>query len=165
MFPISIDDTPILAFILGDGHLLLNLVLFDEFNRPVLHIKNNQLYYSTIPWDIQLVGTTLTVREAHKKILVEIIFSPPNKVTITRGRFLRNGVEILVRPENILITNNAFVISGCRAHNTLGGLILGPHDKHMGGFMAVEAIPRYLGDRKDALRFEREYQLDQQATS
>ena len=165
MFPISIDGTPILAFILGDGHLLLNLVLFDEFNQPVLHIKNNQLFYSVIPWDIQLVGTTLTVREAHKKVLIEINFSPPNKVTITRGRFMRNGVEILVRPDNILITNNALVISRCRSLNTLGGLILGPHDKPLSGFMAVETIPRYLGDRKEALRFERECQLDNKTES
>lgn len=165
MFPISVDGTPLLAFILGDGHLLLNLDIFNEFNKPILHIKNNQLYYSAIPWDIQLIGTTLTVREAHKKILVEIEFLPPNKVIINRGRFLRNGVEILVRPENILITNNAMVLSGCHAHNCLGGLILGPHEKPMGGFMAIDSIPRYLGDRKEALRFERECQLYKQSQS
>ena len=163
IIPISVDGTPLVGFVLGDGHLLLNLVLFDEFNQPILHIKNNQLYYSVIPWDIQLVGTILTVREAPKKILVEIEFSPPNKVTISRGRFLRNGVEILVRPENILITNNAFVISGCHVHNSVGGLILGPHEKSIGGFMAIGSIPRYLGDRNEALRFVRECHLEKQS--
>lgn len=158
MVPISIDGVALIGFILGDEHLLLNIVAFDEFNAPVLHIKNNQLYYSTSPWDIQLVGTTLTVREAHRKILLELEFSPPNKVTVTRGRFLRNGIEVLVRPKNILITNNAHYISGCHAHNCHGGLILGYHEQPMSGFMEINSIPRYLGDRSTALLFEQECQ-------
>lgn len=156
MVPISVDGTPLIGLIIADGHLLLNLVIFDEFNNPVLHIKNNQLYYSTEPWDIQLIGTKLTIREAHRKILIEIIFKPPNKVIINRGRFLRNGVEILVKPEHILITNNSTVISGCSTSNCYGGLIIGYHDKPIGGFLGLPYIPRYLGDRSKALEFERE---------
>lgn len=158
MVPISIDGIALVGLILGDGHLLLNFVAFDEFNVPVLHIKNNQLIYSMNSWDVQLVGTTLTLREAHRKILLEIEFAPPNKVVIKRGRFLRNGVEVLVRPDNILVSNNSTYISGCHAHNCHGGLILGHHDRPMGGFMAIESIPRYLGDRKAALKFEKECQ-------
>ncbi len=156
MVPISVDGTPLIGLILADGHLLLNLVIFDEFNTPVLQIKNNQLFFSTDPWDIQLIGTTLTVREAHRKILIEINFQPPNKVVINRGRFLRNGVEILVRPNNILVTNNAMVISGSHAHNCNGGLLIGHHENQMGGFMAIGGVPRYLGDRREALKFEKE---------
>lgn len=156
MVPISVDGTPLIGLIIADGHLLLNLVIFDEYNNPVLHIKNNQLYYSTEPWDIQLVGTKLTIREAHRKILIEINFQPPSKVIISRGRFLRNGVEILVRPENILITNNSCLISACHAHNCHGGLIIGYHEHPMGGFMALGGIPRYLGNLSEALSFERE---------
>lgn len=156
MVPISVDGTPLIGLILADGHLLLNVVIFDEFNAPVLHIKNNQLYYSTSPWDIQLVGTKLTVREAQRKILLEIDFYPPNRVVIERGRFLRNGVEVLVRPSNLLVTNNSTLLSGNHAHNCYGGLIIGYHEKPIGGFMAIAGVPRYLGDRKEALKFERE---------
>lgn len=156
MVPISVDGTPLVGFIMGDGHLLLNLIIFDEFNCPVLHIKNNQLYYSVSPWDIQLIGKTLLIREAQRKILIEIEFQPPNKVVINRGRFLRNGVEILVRPTNILITNNLTLISDCHAHNCYGGLIIGHHDKQIGGCMAFPNVPRYLGDRSEALKFEKE---------
>jgi len=154
--PISVDGTPLIGFIMADGYLLLNLVVFDEFNVPILHIKNNQLYYSIAPWDIQLVGTKLTVREAHRKILVEIDFKPPNKVVIERGRFLRNGVEVLVKPSNLLITNNATVIKDCHAHNCYGGLVIGHHKQPLGGFLRIENVPRYLGDRTKALEFERE---------
>jgi hypothetical protein len=62
----------------------------------------------------------------------------------------------LVRPSNILITNNSTLISGCRAHNCYGGLIVGHHEKPLGGFMALGSLPRYLGDRTEALKFERE---------
>ncbi|WP_440879035.1 hypothetical protein [Vibrio natriegens] len=156
MVPVSVDGTPLIGLILADGHLLLNLVIFDEYNVPVLHIKNNQLFYSTSPWDIQLVGKKLTIREAHKKILFEIEFFPPNRAVINRGRLLRNGVEILIRPSNILVTNNSTLLSGNHAHNCYGGLIIGYHDKPVGGFIALQNVPRYLGDRTDALKFERE---------
>lgn len=156
MVPLSIDGVALLAFLLADGHLLLNVVVFDECNVPVLHIKNNQLYYSSIPWDIQLVGTTLTIREAHRKILLEVEFQPPNKITVNRGRFLRNGIEVLVRPENIFITNNSCYVSDCHAHNCYGGLILGHHEKPIAGFMTIEGVQRYLGDKSAALQFEKE---------
>jgi hypothetical protein len=159
MVPISIDGLPLVGFVLGDGHLLLNLAVFDEYNVLVLQIKDNHLYYSTVPWDIQLVGTTLRIREAHRKILLEVEFKPPNKVTISRGRFLRNGVEVLVRPDSILISNNGMYIRGNHAHNCYGGLILGRHETPMPGFLAVDNISRYLGDRKTVLEFTREYQL------
>lgn len=62
----------------------------------------------------------------------------------------------MVRPTNILVTNNATVLSGCHAHNCYGGLIIGHHDKPIGGFMRLDGISRYLGDRKEALKFEKE---------
>ncbi|MEQ5140318.1 hypothetical protein [Proteus vulgaris] len=155
MVPVSVDGIPLIGFILTDGHLLLNIVIFDEFNQPILHIKNNQLFYSISPWDIQLVGKKLTIREAHKKILLEIQFLPPNKIVINRGRLLCNGVEILIRPTNILITNNATIIQKCSAINCYGGLIIGHHNNPIGGFMSLQQIPRYLGNTNEALIFEK----------
>jgi len=156
MIPLSVDGVPLIGLILADGHFLLNLVIFNEYNSPVLHIKNNQLIYKPSAWDIQLIGTTLTVRENHRKILIEIQFCPPNKVIFKRGRFLRNGVEILIRPTNILITNNSTLIANCTAKNCLGGLIIGHHENPISGFFALDGINRYLGPNKEALKFEKE---------
>ena len=156
MVPLSIDGVWLVGFVLGDAHLLLNLLVFNEYNVPILRINDNQLYYSTAPWDIQLVGTTLMIREAHRKILLEVEFSPPDKVIISRGRFLLNGIEVLVRPDDILLTNNSFRISGNQACNCSFGLMLWYHEMPMSGFFAMEGIPRYLGDRKAALEFEKE---------
>ena len=157
MVPVSIDGIPIIGLVLADGHLLLNVVAFNEFNEPVLHIKNNQLYYSVTPWDIQLVGTKLTIREGHGKILLELQFAPPNEVHVLRGRLLCNGVEVLIRPSHILVTNNSCLVQGCTAINCHGGLIIGHHQRPMSGFLALNSVPRYLGDRQAALEFEREH--------
>lgn len=157
MVPVSVDGIPLIGLVIADGHLLLNFVAFNEFNEPVLHIKNNQLYYSISPWDIQLVGTRLTVREGHGKILLELRFAPPNEVHVLRGRLLCNGVEVLIRPSHILVTNNSCIVSGCTAVNCYGGLIIGHHSRPMSGFFAMGSVPRYLGDRSAALEFEREY--------
>jgi hypothetical protein len=156
MVPISVDQVPLLGFILGDGHLLLNLNLFDEFNRPVLRIRNNELIFKPDLWDVELVGRRLVVREASRKVLVDIAFEVPNRIVVQRGRFLCNGVEILVRPDHVLVTNNCTLVNGNTALNCPGGLVIGPHDPPLGGFMALPSVPRYLGDPGEAQRWARE---------
>ncbi|WP_223464372.1 cell division protein [Pseudomonas sp. GL-RE-26] len=155
---IVVDNLPLVGFVLTDGHLLLNLVVFDEYNNKVLHIKNNQLFYTTIPWDIQLIGTTLTIREAHRKILLEIDFSPPNKITINKGRFLCNGLEILIRPTNILITNNSAHFSDNRTNNCHAGIVIGSSEQFPSCAIRMASVSRYTFDRAEALKFEKECQ-------
>lgn len=149
--PILIDGIPIVAFILQDNQLLLNVNIFDEFNQIVMRIVNNELSYTTSPWDIQLVGTTLTIREKVRKFLLRIKFEPPNKIFIEKARLLCNGVEILVDEDSILITNNNTLIRGCKANNCHGGLIIG--GKPIGGFMYIGQVPRYLGDSKKSIEW------------
>ena len=88
-----------IAFVLEDGHFLLNLCIFDEHNFPVLVICDNRLIYTTQPWDIQLIGRNLVIREARRRILVDIDFDVPSRIVINRGRFLLNGVELLSVPK------------------------------------------------------------------
>lgn len=154
--PISVDGIPLIGFVLGDGHLLANLNLFDEFNNLVLRIFNNELIYHPETWDIELIGRNLVIREAQRKILIDVSFEVPNRIIINRGRFLCNGVEILVRPDHILITNNTCLVQKNTAHNCAGGLVIGRHDKPMGGFMCIPTVPRYLGDRSEAIRWAKE---------
>jgi trigger factor len=149
--PLIVDGIPLIGFVLEDGHLLLNLNLFDRFNNIVLKIINNHLFYSINPWDIQLVGKTLIIREKARQFLIRIIFKPPNKIIIDKGKFLSNGVEILIDSDHILVTNNNVLIRGCCATNCHGGLIIGPTPMPIGGFMSLQNIDRYLGDSKASL--------------
>lgn len=148
LLPVSIDGTPLLAFVLGDGHLLLNLNIFDEYNHLILQIKNNQLLQSAAPWDIQLVGHNLVVREAERKMLVDIAFEPPSRIVINRGRFLRNGVEILLRPDRIVIANNGATFSGIHTRNWPAGIVIGPHEQPLSAIIAMKQVPRYNHDKK-----------------
>lgn len=149
--PLMVDGIPLVGFILEDGHLLLNIIVFDRFNNIVLRIVNNQLFYSVSPWDIDFSGSTITIREKPLHFLTRITFEPPNKVTIDKGRFLCNGVEILVQSDYILVTNNNMLVQGCSAFNCHGGLIIGSTAIPIGGFMHFQNIDRYLGDTKASL--------------
>lgn len=149
--PLMVDGIPLIGFVLEDGHLLMNTILFDCFNNIVLRIVNNQLFYSISPWDIDFIGRTLIIREKPRHFLTRMTFEPPNKVTIDKGRFLCNGVEILVESDYILVTNNSTLIQGCSAFNCHGGLIIGSTPIPMGGFMRFQSIDRYLGDTKASL--------------
>jgi trigger factor len=149
--PLIVDGIPLIGFVLEDGHLLLNLNLFDRFNNVVLKIINNHLFYSISPWDIQLVRKTLIIREKARQFLIRITFKPPNKVVINKGRFLCNGVEILVDDDHILVTNNKMLLRGCAAVNCHGGLIIGSTPVPIGGFMSLQGVDRYLGDSKASL--------------
>jgi trigger factor len=148
LLPVSVDGTPLLAFVLGDGHLLLDLNIFDEFNQPVLLIKNNQLIQSVASWDIKLTGTNLLVREAERKILVDISFEPPHRISINRGRFLKNGVEILIRPNQVIIANNGATFSGIAATNWPAGIVIGPHEKRISAIISLARVSRYRHEQK-----------------
>lgn len=157
---IIVDGIPLIGFIMQDEQLLLNINLFDEYNQEVLRIVNNQLFYSTSPWDIQLVGKTLTIREKARQFLIRFTFEPPNKIIIDKGRFLCNGVEILVDTDKILITNNNTLIRGCSAINCHGGLIIGRLFQPIGGFMRVTHVNRYFGNSKESLAWAKSIKED-----
>jgi len=148
-----IDGTVLIGFHFEDGHVLLNMLLLDENNICIMQIVKNQLVFSIDPWDVQLIGTTLTIRSAAREILVEIIFSPPNKVIINRGRILFNGIEMLIKPTHIFILNNSFTLSGALISESNYGMMLGEPFKP--GAFVIKKIRRYGIDRKAALAEEK----------
>lgn len=77
IIPLSIDDIPIIGFIMSEGHLLLTLNLFDDHNNFILRVINNHLIYSISPWDIEFVGRNLIIREAKSNIFIDIKFEVP----------------------------------------------------------------------------------------
>ena len=126
--PVMVDGIPLIGFVIQDNHILLNVNLFDRENNPLLSIINNQLIYNINAWDIQLVGTKLTIREKERVILLEIDFKPPNKVVITRGSLYCNGVEVKINGDELRINESGFTSGnkfwcnvgigiGSRSHN------------------------------------------------
>jgi len=150
--PLVVDGIPLLAYTLESGHLLLSAKVFDQFNMLVMEIHENHLVYTTSPWDIEVTGRTITIRENKREFLVRMTFDPPNRVTIDRARFLFNGVEILVDEDSILITNNNTLLQRNTAMNCAAGLIVG-YNSGISGFMALPHLNRYLGDSVQSKRW------------
>jgi hypothetical protein len=153
---IRIDGYPVLAVILGDGHFLLTLTVFDDCNRIILQIVNNELVINLLAWDIEVVGTRLILRTGLGKILFDIRFALPNTIVIERGRFLRNGVELLVAPKWAAVLNNRVVFRSCRIHNCGSGLVLGEDLAPPGGAVRISGIRRYDWNRKEAISWAKE---------
>lgn len=146
-----IDGIVIVGFVLIDGHLLLHLQLFDEYNNPVATIHNNELIYSTSPWDIKLTGRNLVIRAAERSVLVDMQFDVPNRIVIRRGRVLCNGMEIVVQPDYVLIVNSDTLLRNVSADGFPFGLVFGPVEVPQAAFQ-IKNIPRYANDTIAAMR-------------
>lgn len=151
--PLIIDDISIVSFVLSEGQLLLNLNLFDSFNNYLLRIIDNELVYSVNPWDIEFIGRNLIIREAKGNIFIDILFEVPNKILIKRGRFILNGVEVIITPDFAHVIN-AIKISAIRVENFRGGLVIGRNEKNITGAIPVPIVPRgYLQEFMPIPRF------------
>jgi len=105
LLAIVIDSVPLVGFTMLKNQLLLNVFLFDRFNNPIINIWENHIVFKPDLWDVELVGSRLTIRERKNDILIEFKFTPPNKVSISRGKLYLNGVKLI-------IDNNGLSISG-----------------------------------------------------
>jgi hypothetical protein len=152
---VQVDGEPLVAFRFEDGHYLLNMLLFNEANEPVLQILDNELIYSAEPWDIELVGTRLTVRVAAGKIFIDIVFEPPATVRF----LLLNGIELYIRPTFILLVNSGDLIRQLKASGTSIGLNIG-YDGRPSAF-GFRRVPRYQIDRRAALKRARKQVKEQ----
>ena len=122
LIPVSIDDHDLLsAAVDPEGNLFLTLEIFDQCNLPLLIINQNVLLMWTDKWDIAFQSQTLTIREQARDILFEIVFEPPNKISIPRGRLFFNGIEVVIRKEHIFVANSQALLS----HNTMVGPAIG----------------------------------------
>ena len=89
-----------------------------------------------------MISRNLIVREESRKILIDITFEVPNRIVINRGRFLRNGVELIVQPEKVVIMNNQATFSGIVVKNIYGGVLIGPHEEPISAIIKVLKVPR-----------------------
>jgi hypothetical protein len=67
-----------------------------------------------------------------------------------------NGVEILVRPDHVLILNGPTLIRGSQAEGAQFGFVLGNQDVLGSDMVRIRDLNRYLGDRSEVLAWARE---------
>jgi hypothetical protein len=122
--PLLIDDTPVVLFRVEDGQPLLTVQLIDSANRLLVQIIDSELVYWIRPWDVEFEAQTLTVRSGPGDIFVSIEFDPPGGVSINRAHIFRNGIEVDVTPDRIMVLPNQCSIAGSTVVNAVGGLCL-----------------------------------------
>jgi len=99
---ISISAEPILWFNFDKGHLLLNISLYDDENKLILKIRDNELVYSTTLWDVTFVGKTLTIKTAARETALILTVSPnENTIHVEKANFYSNGLCINVNDSGI----------------------------------------------------------------
>jgi hypothetical protein len=143
---VSVDDFDLVWFrIDNSGRLFFNATLFDQNNVPLLLIRENALVYRVDTWDLEFKTRTLTIREAARKILLEMEFLPPHEVVIHRARLLCNGVEILVRKSYVFVVNSGQLLVKCSSLDCDVGLQLGRNERRLAaGFgSAPDTLGRY----------------------
>lgn len=152
--PVRVDDQTVLGVRLEDGRFLITMVLYDSQGHEVLRIIDNELRYNAQTWDVEFVGKRLKIREQSRQIIVDIEFEPPNRVFVRGGRFLRNGVDVLVTEKWAAVLNNGMLLRGNSLENGTIGLAIG--NGSMGGAaIALSGVPREGWDRDGAIRWAR----------
>lgn len=155
---IRVDGESLIGVKLEDGHFLLSLTVYDFNNNIILLIDDNELVLNSRLWDIEVVGSRITVRESKGIILFDVVFRPPSSVVVMRGHFLRNGVELLVAPRWCVLLNNRFLFSDVRTRNLLIGLDLGdsPQPRKGPAGFHIAGFPRKDWDRQAAIKWARD---------
>ena len=125
MIPLIIDNVPIIQFRRVDDQLLLSLQIFDNDNNLSVQVIDNEIWYLAELWDVDLVGRELTVRYQLKDLLLRMRIEVPNKISIDRANFCRNGIKVDINDKVFFLSNNNTGFSDITYTNCLVGLALG----------------------------------------
>lgn len=120
---LSISCEPILWFNFENGNLLLNLTLYDKKNNIVAKIRNNELVYTTTPWDITFIGKTLTIKSAERENILTLTVSPnDNVIAVEKGTFRYDGYEVFLDNKGMHMPASNNHVNGC-VFNGSGNLV------------------------------------------
>jgi len=140
--PVLIDGVPIISFILQDERLLLNINIFDEYNQPILTVKDNQLIFMPETWDIDLRGSKLIIREAARKIILELDFVLPNIIIVVKAKIRFNGVHLELQKEHFILNGTKSVLFTQNILSSYVGISLGQTGEFPEGFIHEKKIKR-----------------------
>lgn len=152
---IRIDGESLFGVRLEDGHFLLTLSVYDTKGNLVLLIVDNELILNARAWDIEVVGSRITIRERKRNILFDIVFRPPSSVVVLRGRFLYNGVEVFVANKWCALLNNRMVFSNLGVSNFPSGINIGDDPNSLPAAIRIVGVQRDGWDREEAIRWAR----------
>jgi len=158
IIPIAVDGVALITLRVRQGRMSLSTLIYSEDGTCILRIVDNVLELSADSWDITFIGQTLTLRSDPHRSGLRLRFAPPNRVELLSGRFMLNGIELLLSKSGLVFpggfsgSNSCFV--GCNMYGPVG-LLLGTNPQNWSGFMWLEEVPRQyhhqLGSEDDAV--------------
>ena len=128
MHVVVIDGLSLLAFTVIDQQLLLSLTVHGDDGKKLVEIAENELTFAVAAWDVHSVGRNLIVRQAAHDVVLDITFEPPRRITINKGRFTWNGVDLIVDTAYALVVNNHLLLNDHKQTGVVNGLVLGNTD-------------------------------------
>ncbi|WP_159029566.1 HNH endonuclease signature motif containing protein [Streptomyces qaidamensis] len=147
--PLVLNGEPLVRVRTESGNLLVSARLFDASGAVILTIDDNELKYDTGIWDVEFVSDRLIVREAHRKILAKIVFSPPDSITVERAHFSHEGLSVQVTAREILYRTKRGKLS-ISGNSVLDipyprGVVLTDENHELGSLPAAINVPVRVG--------------------
>ena len=124
-FPIVVENLPLISLKKKENRLLISLTIFDEDDKPIMVIVDNEIIFSVSIWDIAIVGTLLTLFSCEKKKLIQLKFDIENAtLSFLCGNFY-------FKKWNIEITSDGYfsLIHPTKSNQKIIGLTLGGESK------------------------------------
>ena len=112
-----VEETTLIGLRLEEGRPLLTLKSFDEDNRLVLNVRDNELRHTAHLWDVTYVGTVLTFRRARGDILLEVDFRAPDAIEFTRGTIYACGIGLAISPDRLTVLNSQNALINVHGEN------------------------------------------------
>ena len=123
--PILLGRMPIFNFKIENGNFYFSSIVFDELNRIVLIINQNELIMNVNNWDIENKGNKFIIRESKGKIILNMRFLVPDTIYIDSAILNYNGQKIVVKNNIININDDQITLSNSTFINNRIGIRIG----------------------------------------
>ncbi|GEB70457.1 hypothetical protein PC2016_3130 [Pseudoalteromonas carrageenovora] len=137
----------------------INAYLADRDGREVLKIVDNEWITTTNNWDVEVVGTRITIRKALGDIVLSLRSEPPHNLVIERLEMEHLGIELscrenknlkVITPSGQILTSNSMDIEGSKVgfdiNNNSMSIGVGGGCVHIGS-MTLDSIPPNIPQR------------------
>jgi hypothetical protein len=99
----------------------LNAEFFDDAGRLACEIVANEIRVKPDNWDVELIGTTTTIRSGPGRVVLEMVTQPGQPVRVTRLDTFFEGVALRLRADGA-IEYGSRIMAGMQAIGCLIGI-------------------------------------------
>jgi len=142
---IQVDEECYFGLKLIGQQLSLTFKLRDEFNNPLVSVKDNIIYYLQDTVKIFYLKNMLTVFK-DTTVLFSLHYQYPNKVVLKSGLYLVNGLQLEIKDNMISLNGSELKLSGKQKGNMNMICIGQPEKENAAAFIQLPFIKRYLNE-------------------